>query len=388
MTVRKKKLLLLTTSFPRWDNDFYSPFLLDYANTLVENGIDVKVITTHLPGSEINHMIRNVDVTRLKYFFEKGEILQKTRAGIPAAWEKNKLAIILVIFFIIRLFFYLIKHAQEYDYIQAHWTITSLAAVFSKTFHKRKIITSLHGSDVFIATKYSIFRILTKFALLNSNKIFCVSNAIKDDILKLGLLGSKILVFPNGIDLKRFNNKRLIKKNNLLFVGSLTENKNVEMLISSFKSIHEHFQNFYLVIIGDGPEKENLLCLTEKFGLQEFTIFTGNLTPDQVVEHMFSSYLLILPSNNEGFGVVLLEAMASGLPCIASRTGGIVEIINSSVGCLFDIGNLDQLTGCIENLIIDKEKYQSLSSNCQSYVRDNFDWKIIVPKMIDEFNIL
>jgi glycosyltransferase involved in cell wall biosynthesis len=388
MIGKMKKLLILTTSFPRWENDFYSPFLLDYSTSLVENGVEVMVVTTHLPGTELFNTIRNVNVTRIKYFFEKGEILQETRAGIPAAWKKNKLSIFLVLFFIFRLFFYLIKHGKQYDYIHTHWTITSLAAVIAKPFHKRKIVTSLHGSDIFLATKNFFFRFLTKYALHNSDKIFCVSNAIKEEILTLGILSSKIIVFPNGIDLKRFQNKLPIKNNNLLFVGSLTENKNVDILISSFRSIHEHYKNFNLVIIGDGPEKNNLRSLTERFGLQEFTFFKGNLTPDQVVENLFSSYLLILPSKNEGFGVVLLEAMASSLPCIASRTGGIVEIINSSVGCLFDVGNIDQLTECIDNLIRDEEKYQQLSSNCQSYVRENYDWGKIVPRMIDVFNNL
>lgn len=382
----RKKILLLSTSFPRWKNDYYSPFLLDYANALSKCGIEVTVVTTHMPGSEIMTNIGNITIFRLRYFFEKYELLNESKAGIPAAWEKNKLTFFLIIFFIIRLAIYLIFNTNKYDFINSHWTITSFAAVITKRFHKKKIITSLHGSDIFLATKLPFIKNITKFILDNSDKIFCVSQAIKDQILLLGYKKNNIKVLPNGIDLKQFTKTTPSKKNQLLFVGSLTKNKSVDTLINSFQLIHNEFSDFTLQIIGNGPEENNLKRMCGELNLENKIYFLGSLNKDQVIDFMKSSYLLILPSIKEGFGVVILEAMAVGLPCIASRTGGILDIVNESRGCLFDVGDSHQLYSCIKDLIVDKSKYEIISENCKLFVRNNYDWEKLILKYINEFN--
>ncbi len=95
--------------------------------------------------------------------------------------------------------------------------------------------------------------------------------------------------------------------------------------------------------------------------------------------------IFVLPAINEGFGVVLIEALAAGLPCIGANSGGITDIINENVGYLFTPNDFDQLTNILIHLIDDKDCYQLLSKNARIHVEENFQWKNIVKKFREEF---
>jgi len=112
MNKENKSICLLTTSFPRWKNDNRSPFLLEYARALQNEGYQVTVIAMHTSGAAKQENLDNIQIVRLKYLPERWETLQETRAGIPAAWKKNKITVVLIVLYIIRMLGFLIKNGN------------------------------------------------------------------------------------------------------------------------------------------------------------------------------------------------------------------------------------------------------------------------------------
>lgn len=377
------KVGILTTSMPRYENDNRSPFILELASAIEKMGNQVEIISMHVPNTAKEEIIKNIYIKRLQYFFQRYEFLQDTRAGIPAAWRKNKITIFLVFFFFLRLVIYLIFHGHEYNLLHANWTLASLSAVISKPFHKRPIVTTLHGSDIFSASKNILFRILTKFTLKGSNAIICVSKALKNSIMELGIPENKILVIPNGINTEYFfANKNDTKVKEILFVGSLTRNKGVGFLLDAYSKIYRKFPEFSLRIIGDGPEEELFKNHSKELGLDRKIIFQESIPHNEIGSIMRRSYMFVLPSLQEGFGVVLLEALASGLPCIAFDSGGIKDILGDGRGVLVQPGNVEELYLAIELLIINREMYEKLSEKGLEFSKD-FSWNIIATRIIN-----
>jgi len=379
------KVAIITTSMPRYIHDNRSPFILDLGMAIKSLGNNVSIISMHVPNTSKEEVIGNIHVKRLPYFFERYELLQETRAGIPAAWRKNKFSIFLVLFFLVRLTIFLIIHGHEFDVIHANWTLSSLSAVISKPFHKRPVVTTLHGSDIFSASKYNIFKFPTKISLKGSNKIICVSTALQNEILQMGIAKNIISVIPNGITTDYFYvNSSIDRKKEILFVGSLTQNKGVRFLLESFSQIHKKYPKFSLRIIGDGPEEKFLKKISKKLGLEENVTIHKSIPHNEIGSVMRKSYMFVLPSFQEGFGVVLLEALASGLPCIAFASGGVKDVLGDGRGILVEPGNAKELTSAMEVLINDYDLYKALIEKGQTFSRQ-YSWDSIAKRVVSVY---
>jgi glycosyltransferase involved in cell wall biosynthesis len=159
-----------------------------------------------------------------------------------------------------------------------------------------------------------------------------VSNHTKDGLLSLGVPERKIKVIPNGIDLDLIQSVDPSKKKcDVLFVGRLIREKNIDELIESLEGTE-----FKLCIIGEGPEEERLFSLARGLGLSKQVEFLGSVEYEEVIARMKSARVFVLPSAREGFGIVLLEAMACGLPVIAvdAEKSAAAEIVNGTNGIL------------------------------------------------------
>src|SRR5690606_3429997 len=116
-----RRVLLVTTNFPRWKSDFRAPFILEVANGLVKNGYQVRVLTMHNPGSLELEKFDSITVHRVRYAKDQNEILQKDSAGIPAAWKRNIFSRMLLLIFFVKLMLAIIKYAKDVDVIHANW---------------------------------------------------------------------------------------------------------------------------------------------------------------------------------------------------------------------------------------------------------------------------
>lgn len=224
-------------------------------------------------------------------------------------------------------------------------------------------VAGIHNSDIEVLTKplYKIhFKKRLEKALYNAKAIACRSYVIRDKLLKLyPEFEQKVFVVPSGIDEKIINNFSTIQPFNfstikVLTCANLIKRKNIDKLILACKDL----DGFELTVIGDGKEKKHL----EK--LDKNVTFAGRLEPEKVFEKMRESDIFVLPSVNETFGMVYLEAMASGCITVCTQDDGISGIIKNEENGFLVKPNADD----IKSLLL---KIKNLDSETINKIRLN-----------------
>ena len=364
--MEKKKVLITASTFPRWEGDTEPRFVLDYAKAIGEY-YDVTVLVPAAPGASKQEILEGVNVVRYHYFpIKKFETLCYPGAIMPRIRQKKE-RILLVPFLFVALFFNTIKYSKKVDLVHAHWYIPQ--GIIQSFINKPYIVTG-HGADV-TALNRGIFKKLKMRATLKANHITAVSQHLKDVIVDFSGTDEKnISVISMGCDTKAFGaehrKENLFgqgKKKVVLFAGRLAEKKGVTYLIDAVKDL-----DVLLVIAGDGPLRKELEKQAAPFS--EKVMFLGAKTHAELREVYASSDIFVAPSitakdgDQEGFGLVIIEAMASGLPVIASESGGIVDIIvNEENGLLCLEKDVEQISKSIERLLQDEECYNKLKEN-------------------------
>lgn len=223
---------------------------------------------------------------------------------------------------------------------------------------------------------------LVRFLVLLSEKItakytdkyICVSQFVKDLGLKYHLAKEdKFVVIYNGIEVRGMGNvERGVNsdKVNIVFVGRLAEPKRPEMVIDVISNFEESTKNkLQFTIIGDGQKRKYLEQLAKDKKVDVF--FTGNLEHKMVIEELGKGDIFVFISAWEGFPYTILEAMSVGLPVIASKVGGIAEVVDSSVGCLVQ-NESGQIANALLELIDNVDLRKEMGENAKSLVEDKF----------------
>lgn len=383
------KICFLTTSAPRYNDDNRSPFIWELIQAIKQQGHDISMVAMHQPGANENELSDGINIHRVRYASDEHEGLSKTRAGIPAAWSENKLKTLFSLLKLItRMSTFLKEQGRYFDVIHANWTIAGLAAVLSKRIHHRPIVLTLHGSDIFGIKNKKVIRYVTQWVLNNVDRIIGVSSPLKDEIESMGIPQNKITVIPNGTTFEILpRGDDFDQTKNVLFVGSLVDQKRPLDLLIAFAQISTKNPRSTLEYIGEGPWSQKLLASIDGFNLTSRVKLIGTVPHSEVASAMLRSSIFVLPSINEGFGVVLLEAIACGLPCVAYNSGGVIDILGHGNGLLAIPEDTDSLSQCLDVLLNNKEIYYKLRSNGYKQL-SNFTWPVVAKKVLKVYKEL
>lgn len=248
---------------------------------------------------------------------------------------------------------YLIKEKEENAYIVMLPKTIDLLIKF-RGLTDAKIIISERGNPEAYNSKTQ-YR-MKRCALKCDGYVFQTKDAF--EWYKKYVDGKKIAIIPNAINPEFIgNNNCEIRKKEIIAVGRLSTQKNFELLINAFIAIAADFPLFSLVIYGEGSERERLQYLIDKSGLSERIILAGNVS--DMAKHYSEAYAYVLSSNYEGMPNALIEAMASGLPCIATDcpVGGPRYLIqNGQNGVLIPVGSENDLINALK-MIMSNEKF-------------------------------
>ena len=196
-------------------------------------------------------------------------------------------------------------------------------------------IVKVHGSDVNVYSRFGARRKLMIEAFRDCNRIIAVSSALKKKIESFGIDASKIDMISNGIDTGLFqpmdkNECRrklslLGDQKHIVYIGNLVDIKGVEYLIDSMSRLESHV---HLHIIGDGVRRKALEGRARHKGFEKRITFHGRIAHEEIARWMNAADVFCLPSLNEGCPNVIVEAMATHVPIVATRVGGIPELVN------------------------------------------------------------
>ena len=204
------------------------------------------------------------------------------------------------------------------------------------------------------------------------DKYIAVSNFTKEKLIqKLGISHEKIAMVYNGIDLKQYNAIKVKKKYQnptIVTICRLVHYKRVDDLLRALQILKADIPDVKLQIIGSGPEENHLKCLSKDLGIEDDVTFLGKFAKnDDVIRTLKMSHIFALPSIVEGFGMVVLEAMAAGTPYVASDIPPIREVTNGGIGgLLFKPTDYHELASKLRTLLNDEA--QQKNSRKTSYV--------------------
>ena len=224
---------------------------------------------------------------------------------------------------------------EDFDIIHANDWMTIPAGIMLKE-KGHPLVFHVHSTE-FDRTNNNPRQWVVEMEKLGAKKadlVIANSEKTKRQLIEVyGIDGNKIQVIYNGINVDRFKNGPVkpIRKSRdkvVLFVGRLTIQKGVWHLLHAARLVVNKDPKIKFVIVGDGPDKNYLISLAVKLGLEKHVIFTGKVSDDELLAAYKSSDLFVMPSVSEPFGIVALEAIASGKPAIISKTSGVSEIMN------------------------------------------------------------
>lgn len=266
-----------------------------------------------------------------------------------------------------------IVREKRIDIIHCHSTSVFEYAFLALGFPIRfKYVLTIHNMTVY--TTMNKTRVL--FHRIFLHKITAISEAVKESICKQGFPARKITVIYNGIDLTKY--KRKIwngTAKQIICIGRMIPKiKGQDILIQAMKKVHEVYPEIICVFVGGDPEGENNIEIMKKlskdFNLEGVIKFVGNC--HNVPKLLAESDLQVVPSREEGFGLVVVEGMATGLPVICSYTGGPIEIIQDNInGYFFEVENANDLAKKIIKVLSSPQK--RIIENAYKMVKDRFD---------------
>jgi glycosyltransferase involved in cell wall biosynthesis len=271
------------------------------------------------------------------------------------------------------------KSALKFNLMHAHRLDYGYIGVKLKERYNTPLVITTHGSDVYdFPWKGNYEYSLARFILRNVDHVIAITRNEFELLLSLGCQSNKISVIPNPVDVNVFRPISQLKSRSLLnlplqkkiilTVGTLTEVKGHIYLIDAMKLISKIRGDVVLVIVGSGPLKNLLSAKVKKLGLNGKVFIVGEKPHNEIPLWLNASDLFVLSSINEGLPSSILEAIACGKPVVATRVGGIPDIISSSdVGILVEPKDTYALAQAILEALDRKWEFEIIRENARKY---------------------
>ena len=211
------------------------------------------------------------------------------------------------------------------------------------------------------------------------DRIIPVSETVREDLIEMGVRSERMVVVPNGVDLRKIDGLREEEKvYDLVYAGRLSEHKRVDLLLNAVRIAREEIPYINCCIIGDGPEMEGLGRLVKELGIEESVNFMGFLEREEdLIAGMKSSKIFVLPSTREGFGMSALEANACGLPVVTVRSdmNAASDLVEDGLNGFVCGLTPEEMAETILELL-KGERYESLSESSRR-VAEKYDWSLV-----------
>lgn len=237
------------------------------------------------------------------------------------------------------------KRQEEPDLIHAHVSLDAgFHSVYAAKQNQLPLVVTEHYSGLLTDSIDNRDWNKVAYTIKNSEKFIFVGSNFQKKVCSQLNVHKKTFVIPNMVDVEKFKCTNVATtKFTVLCACYLKKHKSVNLIIEAFNQAFGKEENIQLVIAGDGEEKESLMKLVDRLGLNEKVTFKGRCSREQIADLFAQSHLFALTSKVEPFGVVYIEAIASGVPIIGTKGQGAEDIINSNNGILVNYGKITEL---------------------------------------------
>lgn len=329
-----KKIVVLSNMYPTESHPTFGIFVKNQVEKLIEGGADIEVIAIDEPG--------------------KGKVLTLKKY---MSW-------------FMRSMLYVLKNKKNVSLTHAHYAFpTGVLSFIAKKVFKIPYVVTLHGGDIDkMAKKNANIKKMTKRILTNASRVIVVGERLKEEVVRdFNVAAENVEVLSMGVDTSVF--KKLpqeevrntlnipVDENVILFVGNVIREKGVSELIQAYGKVKKQNKKSRLYIVGSQRDTQYIEALTELIQRENIhdVYFHEPVAQKQLAEWMAAADVLALPSYHEGFGLVALEAMATGTRVVASDVGGLSYLLKDGAGILTPPKAVEALAEGLHQALQDQE---------------------------------
>jgi L-malate glycosyltransferase len=374
-------ILIVPSWFPSKKEPFNGSFFLEQAQALVNNGHKVYVFDCSYQSKKNLFRLSNFIPTKTTI----NQLTTYSFTCLPLFTFKRKTAFFRYRLKLGILFFFFWKKLKI-DVVHAHATLPSGYAIarLANKIRFRFVVTE-HSSLVFDRTLMKRYLGFYDYTFKKASKIISLTKFHKQLLIKISSLNN-IQIVPNMVNslffiTKEKENRPINDKFVFISIGNLNLGKNFEKTIIAFKQAFKLNKRYFLYIVGNGPEKQNLNNLIKNLELSRQVFLLGLKTRSEINELFKNSNVFVLFSQFETFGVSYIEALAAGLPILALKNGGSIDIVNRDNGIIISKNTVDALRQGFIKIYNDYEFYNKniISSNCYK----NYSEEVVTKQLLN-----
>ena len=380
------KILVLSHMYPSTFNEAAGNFVHEQVKALVEKGVEVQVISlvpwTPFPINRMSQKWRAYSEIPAESVWDGIKVLYPRYLSFPRAWFyassgkrmhqgiKNVVA--------------RIHQSFPFDLIHAHVALPDgNAGMRLAQDYGRPLVITIHGQDLqHTVDRDTACRRAVARAVEVASRTVLVSNKLRQLAVRHFGQTNTYAVIPNGVDPRSVvscaqartsqHSRELV----LLSVSNLVQTKGLDLNLRALQRLIGEYPDLRYQIVGGGSEESKLRTLTKKLGLESSVEFLGRLPHSQVMKQMAACDVFTLPSWNEGFGVVYLEAMASGRPVIGCAGEGIEDFVeHGKSGLLVKPRDIDSLVTALDYLLSNPGEARAIGERARNLVLENYTWE-------------
>ena len=382
---RRMKVAMLSSMYLRNPTDTRGLMVSEFNRLLKKEGHKVEVVAPGDVGIPSEDEIEGIKIHRFTYFLPKS--LQKLAygPGIPTNLSKSWLARFQVPFFALSFLAKAFKHTKGVDLIHCQWIPPGLIGLLVNKIRKKPLVVTVRRVE-----SGKIMKPITRYVLKNADLVLFNSTYTEKESVAIAQ-PKKSMVLHNSLDTEKFSplpQERLNKlrednhipreANILLFLGLLVEKKGINYLIEAMAAVLKQYPDTYLIIAGHGSEEQKLKDMVTRFRIQDKVIFTGHVDAKTTPTYFNLADVFVCPSiidskgDTETLGVVVLEALSCETPVVASRIGGVPDILTPDCGILVPQKDPLALHEAICDLLKDKKKREVMGIAGRKRVVEHF----------------
>ncbi|WNF22637.1 glycosyltransferase [Mesobacillus jeotgali] len=394
------KILIISHLYPSVKREYYGTFVHEQVKELKKLDIELKVVSpvklSPFPLNRISEKWKGYAEIPFSDVYDSVHVTYPRYLSLPRniAFDKSGL----LMYKSIRKQILKMHQQEKFDMIHAHVALPDgfAAYLLSKEIGIPYVLT-VHGQDLQKTVKLSSeCKKQVGFTLEHASKVIYVSSKLKklESEIFPDVLVNEVII-PNGVSQKWLNVKKDKARSDanfngsgprLLSVSNLYFEKGIQDNIVAVSKLVAEYPDLQYIVVGDGPEREKLEGMAKKLGIERNVVFKGAFKPNHVIEIMNECDVFSLPSFNEAFGIVYIEAMACAKPVIACRGEGPEDYITSGLnGFLMKPRDTEELTEILRQLFLNPTQRSQVAENARTLIENEYNWNSAAKKIKDVY---